>query len=60
MYLFAVKHKRELKMKEHHLQLAKYWKQTANSFGAAGLHHMSALFQRYSDEHAVKANNYEE
>lgn len=47
-------------MKEHHLQLAEYWKQTANSFMAAGFHHMSTLFQRYSDEHAVQANNYED
>lgn len=47
-------------MKEHHLQLAKYWKQTANSFMIAGYYHMGALFQQYSDEHAVKANNYKD
>lgn len=47
-------------MKEYHLQLAKYWKQTANSFMAAGLHHMSTLFQRYCDEHAAKAAEYED
>ena len=47
-------------MKEHHLNLAKYWAKTAANFHAAGYRHMSALFSRYSAEHLAKAEEYED
>jgi len=43
-------------MKEHYEQLAKYWKQVANATFAAGYYHLGTLYQRYSEEHAAKAN----
>ena len=45
-------------MKEHHLNLAKYWAKTAANFQAAGYMHMAELFRRYSAEHAAKAEEY--
>ena len=47
-------------MKEHHLNLAKYWSKTAANFRAAGYHHMAQLFNRYSEEHKAKAEEYED
>ena len=47
-------------MKEHHLQLAKYWAATASNFRAAGYHHMAQLFSQYSVDHINKAAEYED
>jgi len=47
-------------MKAHHITLSKYWAATAQGFSANGLHHMAALFARYSAEHAALALGYED
>ena len=47
-------------MKEHHLNLAKYWASTSSNFRAAGYHHMAVLFAQYSEDHAAKAAEYED